>query len=452
MSQVLGMSSARTSAAPKEPVVVRLPAKVFFASASLSSSAEGTVVMGATETALGRTIAVRAGAAAATVGEGLTLNPFTVLIMGLFYTPSLGNSDLPPDQLYQNLINGQLMVGAFTRATGTVAQQDYVPEEELREIAGQKGSVRTQVRLRVEVDPQTGEKTTKSYQVGEGSGLDRVRVRFAKRIDDKTWSFEDPSLKGTLIWSTDTGQGRFVKDGNSVPVQMNPSTTNETTVHEGGAGGYTSPPTPIPEPVGVWGLPNPAPEPLPPIPGTPVPDEQRPNIETFPIEDRDFDDFIIVDPIGNVPAIYVYFQKLPVENLEVDYYGNFNGRSRQGEYEVDHIPSKAAVRLYLKEKYPHLRREQIDKMIDRVASVAIPKEVHQKCSETYGGRNNRQFETEGGEIVKQKELDANDLEAAVNANWDANAECLRNDYGVSDEKLEEVRAKLHELNRQSGLY
>ncbi|MFO6296708.1 S-type pyocin domain-containing protein [Rahnella selenatireducens] len=452
MSQILGTSSARTSATPQEPVVERLPAKVFFASASLSASMAGAYVMGATETALGGAIATRVSTAAASVGEGLTLNPATVLIMGLFYTPSLGNSDLPPDQLYQNMINGQLMVGAFTRASDTVSQQDYVPEDELRHIARQNGSVRTQVRLRVEQDARTGEKTTKSYEVGEGSGLDRVRVRFAKRVDDKTWSFEDPSIMGKLVWSTDTGQGRFVQGDSSTPVQLNPSTKNETTIHEGSSGGYTSPPTPIPEPVGIWGLPNPAPEPLPPIPGTPIPDEQRPSIETFPIEDRDFDDFIIVDPIGNVPAIYVYFQKAPVENLEVDYYDNFEGRSRQGEYEVDHIPSKAAVRIYLSRLYPDEGSKFIDKMVGRVASVAIPKAVHQKCSETYGGRNNSQIKTEGGDIVRQKELDASDLEGAVNSNWDANAECLKNEYNVSEEKLEEVRAKLHELNRKTGLY
>lgn len=451
MSQILGSSSASRSANPQEPVVERVPAKVFFTSASLSASMAGTYIM-ATETAAGRVIAARVGTTAVSVGEGLTLNPVTVLIMGLFYKPSLANSDLPPDQVYQNLINGQLMVGAFTRASGTVSQQDYVPEDELRHIARQNGSVRTQVRLRVEQDARTGEKITKSYQVGEGSGLDRVRVRFAKRINDKTWSFEDSSLKGILIWSTDTGEGKFVRDGNSTPVQMNPSTTNATTVHEGSTGGYTSPPTPIPENNGIWGLPNPAPEPLPPLPGTPFPDDQRPYIETFPIEDSDFDDFIIVDPIGNVPAIYLYFQKAPVENLEVDYYGNFKGRSRQGEYEVDHIPSKEAIRIYLKRKNPLATNQLIDKMVDKVASVAIPKKVHQKCSETYGGRNNRQIETEGGETIRQKELDSNDLEAAVNTNWDANAECLKNEYNMSDKKLEEVRTELHKLNRQTGLY
>ncbi|MGK4301628.1 S-type Pyocin family protein, partial [Klebsiella pneumoniae] len=72
--------------------------------------------------------------------------------------------------------------------------------------------------------------------------------------------------------------------------------------------------------------------------------------------------------------------------------------------------------------------------------------------ETYGGRNNRKVETESGEMITKKELDARDLEAAVNANWDANAECLKNEYGMSNEKIEEIRAKLHKLNRNVGLY
>ncbi|EPG4033538.1 S-type Pyocin family protein, partial [Klebsiella pneumoniae] len=102
--------------------------------------------------------------------------------------------------------------------------------------------------------------------------------------------------------------------------------------------------------------------------------------------------------------------------------------------------------------YPDEGSKYIDKMVDKVASVAIPIAVHQKCSETYGGRNNRKVETESGEMITKKELDARDLEAAVNANWDANAECLKNEYGMSNEKIEEIRAKLHKLNRNVGLY
>ncbi|EMP1959605.1 S-type pyocin domain-containing protein, partial [Klebsiella pneumoniae] len=119
---------------------------------------------------------------------------------------------------------------------------------------------------------------------------DRVRVRFAKQLDKETWGFEDPSIKGTFVWSRSAGQGKFEWGA------------SQTTVHDGSAGGSTTPPTPIPEPRSVWGLPNPAPESLPPVPGTPIPEEQGPNIETLPIEDRDFNDFIIVDPMGVVPA------------------------------------------------------------------------------------------------------------------------------------------------------
>ncbi len=106
-------------------------------------------------------------------------------------------------------------------------------------------------------------------------------------------------------------------------------------------------------------MPNPAPESLPPVPGTPIPEEQEPNIETLPIEDRDFDDFIIVDPMGVIPAIYVYFKKAPAGFLETGYYNDFDGRSREGMYEVDHLPSKAAVREYLINKYPEAEKDDI---------------------------------------------------------------------------------------------
>ncbi len=43
------------------------------------------------------------------------------------------------------------------------------------------GTVRTRVRFRIEEDPESGELVSRSYEVGEKSGLDRVRVRFAKQ-------------------------------------------------------------------------------------------------------------------------------------------------------------------------------------------------------------------------------------------------------------------------------
>ncbi|HBU7741723.1 TPA: S-type pyocin domain-containing protein [Klebsiella pneumoniae] len=407
---------------------------------------------GPTATTLGNSLSLGAGTAAG-VGEGVAgarvlaaPNPLTVALLAIFYSPSLNEGEtetlqnIRGDQLYQNLIHGQMMVGAFTRVNSTVIEGDYVPEYELREIARQNGTVRTRVRFRIEEDPESGELVSRSYEVGEKSGLDRVRVRFAKQLDKETWGFEDPSIKGTFVWSRSAGQGKFEWGA------------SQTTVHDGSTGGSTTPPTPIPEPRSVWGLPNPAPESLPPVPGTPIPEEQGPNIETLPIEDRDFNDFIIVDPMGVVPAIYVYFKKAPAGFLETGYYNDFDGRSREGMYEVDHLPSKAAVREYLINKYPEAEKDDIKKLLGKVAVVSIPIDVHRDCSETFGGRNNSRIETENGETISKKELDARDLEFAVDSNWNANAKCLKERYGISDEKIEEVRAKLHDLNRRVGLY
>lgn len=438
MVQILGAGSTQTSTTPKTPVIERAPAKVFFEYEALAASAGRTLVMEKAASRVGTTVGAR-------VIPMLPKTP-TILIFGLFYSKSLGNGELSHDQLYSNIYNGMSTAGAFSRADGTVIQKDYVTEYELREIAKRNGTVRTRVRFRTEKNELTGEIITKSYLVGEGSGLDRVRVRAAKRLDEKTWSFEDLSFKGKLVWSTDTKQGKLVTGWVEKPIE-----NNKSTVHDANRGGYTSPPTPMAEPQKIWEMPNPAPEPLPPLPGTPIPEEQGPHIETLPINELDFNDFIIVDPMGVVPAIYVYFQKAPIVELEVDYYGNFEGRSREGLYEVDHIPSKEAVRIYLKGTYPNLKDGIIEEMTNMVAAVAIPVEVHRQCSETYGGRNNSKYKTQDGEVIPQKVLDASNLEAAVDANWDANAECLK-DLGYSNEQLEEVRSEIHRKNRGAGLY
>ncbi|MBJ9270246.1 S-type pyocin domain-containing protein [Citrobacter freundii] len=453
MAQILGTGEGKTSSAAKEPVVERKPAQVFFESMALASSAAGTYIelsqaapatgtMGEVSGTLGRAVGqavTRVGVeTVATVGRRFALG-------ALFYSKGLNAGEtemlqsIRGDQLYHNLIHGQILIGAYTRQNLTVTREEYLSEYTLRSIAEQNGKARTRVRFRIEEDPATGKMISRSYEVGEKSGLDRVRVRFAEQINDDLWQFEDALSGVTLLWSRSAGQGRFEWGA------------SQTTVHDGKTGGYSTPPTPVPDSRGIWGLPNPAPEPLPPVPGTPIPEEQKPNIETFPIEDRDFNDFIIVDPMGVVPAIYVYFQKASVGDLEVDYYGNFEGRSRQG-LEVDHIPSKEAVRIYLKGRYPHLDNDTIEQMTDRVAAVAIPAEVHRQCSETYGGRNNSKFKTEDGELIPQKVLDASNLRAAVDFNWDVNAECLKDYYNVSNEKLEQIRARLHELNQDAGLY
>ncbi|MFK9975312.1 S-type pyocin domain-containing protein, partial [Klebsiella pneumoniae] len=220
MTQILGTGEGKTSSAAKEPVVERKPAQVFFESMALAASMSGYYA-GPTATTLGNSLSLGAGTAAG-VGEGVAgaralaaPNPLTVALLAIFYSPSLNEGEtetlqnIRGDQLYQNLIHGQMMVGAFTRVNSTVIQGDYVPEYELREIARQNGTVHTRVRFRIEEDPESGELVSRSYEVGGKSGLDRVRVRFAKQLNKETWGFEDPSIKGTFVWSRSAGQGKF---------------------------------------------------------------------------------------------------------------------------------------------------------------------------------------------------------------------------------------------------
>jgi hypothetical protein len=170
-----------------------------------------------------------------------------------------------------------------------------------------------------------------------------------------------------------------------------------------------------------------------------------------PIHETDFNDYVIVDPRGEVPAIYVFFQKEPVDDLEVDYYDNFKGRPRSGLYEIDHLPSQAAIRLYLKKNHPDMKSKDIKILLGQIASIAIPKEVHRKCSETYGGRNNSKIELDDGSSLRRKELDAQSLREAVDRNWAANRECLENE-GYDSKLLDEKLDKIHELNEAKGLY
>lgn len=163
---------------------------------------------------------------------------------------------------------------------------------------------------------------------------------------------------------------------------------------------------------------------------------------TPPPEEKDFRDYILVFP-GNVhPPIYIYLSKPPVELLEVELYIDFNGRSRQGEYEADHMPSAAAVRLYYQRLYPDADEKELEMLAKEVAAIVIPKGVHRKISETYGGRNR-----EPGRVDR----DSRDLRAAADRNFDVIKPALK-ESGITEEKLEAARAKIHELNESVELY
>ncbi|HHL0036273.1 TPA: pyocin, partial [Enterobacter mori] len=107
----------------------------------------------------------------------------------------------------------------------------------------------------------------------------------------------------------------------------------------------------------------------------------------------------------------------------------------------DHMPSAAAVKTYLRRKYSHLKETEIQELSLQVAAIVVPKDVHQKISETYGGRN----------TPAQIDLDSHNLRAAVDRNLDAIKPAL-NKHGATERQIEVARAKIHELNRNMGLY
>ncbi|MFJ4132514.1 S-type pyocin domain-containing protein [Pseudomonas cyclaminis] len=158
-------------------------------------------------------------------------------------------------------------------------------------------------------------------------------------------------------------------------------------------------------------------------------------------EDVTWQDTIISFPADSgLPPLYLVFAKPAVKPLEVDVYGAFSGRPRNGLH-VDHMPSQAAIRRYLEDASIVLMDYEISELLMQVASVAIPAHIHKKYSETYGGRNNK---------VKQF-LDADNLRAAVDRNFDVIRPYMIKD-GFTESSLEEARVKMHKINQEQGWY
>ncbi|MDV5140393.1 S-type pyocin domain-containing protein, partial [Chimaeribacter arupi] len=188
---------------------------------------------------------------------------------------------------------------------------------------------------------------------------------------------------------------------------------------------------------------NPNPPKLPnPVMVNPLPDSTGLRATTSPSPDeKSFADYILILPVADIPPIYIYLSKPPVEFLEVKPYRDFNGRSRQGHYHVDHMPSRQAVILYLRRKHPDLRDKQIKEMADQVAAIAIPEKVHRQESATYGGRNRSQME-----------FDSYNLRAAINKDFDQIKPILLEEYGATEAELDACREEMHRINTELGIY
>ncbi|MDO2440754.1 S-type pyocin domain-containing protein [Enterobacter nematophilus] len=277
-------------------------------------------------------------------------------------------------------------------------EQDFID----RMRAEQMREAPTRVRFTWENDA-SGNPTPRGWHTSPGKDSVRVR-RMEWDSQRQAYTFtteEDPGI--TLIWTPDrTGDSKPWDTGNHNPVR-------------------------IPNPVVV----------------DPLPEDTGIGVTTSPTpEERTFADYILILPVGGVPPIYVYLSgRPPVKLLEVDLYSNFRYRPRSGMYEADHMPSRAAVEAYLLRQNPNLKRDQLRELSDNVAAVIVPKEVHQRISETYGGRNSK----------RRVETDALNLRSAVDSNIDAMKDALK-EQGVLDEQIETARERIHHLNAMSGLY
>ncbi len=173
----------------------------------------------------------------------------------------------------------------------------------------------------------------------------------------------------------------------------------------------------------------------------PISEAPDSEMETFPATSEELQDCIITFPIATgIAPLYLVYSKPPVRLLEVDTYRNFQGRPRLGA-QADHMPSAAAIALFLRNSPVKIARNEINSRKKDVAALIVPAWVHQKCSETYGGRN----------APEQIEKDAKDLKAAVDNNMNAIKGCLK-ESGFNEEQIENARQEMHQVNREQGWY
>ncbi|HDV0905314.1 TPA: S-type pyocin domain-containing protein [Vibrio fluvialis] len=177
-------------------------------------------------------------------------------------------------------------------------------------------------------------------------------------------------------------------------------------------------------------------------------EEHEQEIGTALYPEEELAEYIVTFPAGSgVSPLYLVFNKrsagiTKVKPLEVGTYGDLAPRSKKDGMDIDHIPSQAALLRAAEEMLGRpLTADEKKEIINSGAGVAIPREIHQKCSETYGGRNK----------LEKQQVDSGDLEAAVNSNFDAIKTCLK-ENGYTDEQLEDAREELHRLNKANGWY
>ena len=177
-------------------------------------------------------------------------------------------------------------------------------------------------------------------------------------------------------------------------------------------------------------------------------EEHEQEIGTVLYPEEELAEYIVTFPADSgVSPLYLVFNKrsagiTKVKPLEVGTYGDLAPRSKKDGMDIDHIPSLAALIKATETLYRRkLTKDQVAQIKRTSVGLAIPSKVHQKCSETYGGRNK----------LEKQQADAEDLKKAVDNNFDAIEPCLKSE-GYSQSDLEQSRSEIHKLNRKNGWY
>lgn len=159
-------------------------------------------------------------------------------------------------------------------------------------------------------------------------------------------------------------------------------------------------------------------------------------------EDVTWQDTIISFPADSgLPPLYLVFAKPMVTPLEVGAYDDLSSRSIKDGYDIDHLPARKVLEAVLLKLDGEMDPREIRDYLRRAPSIASPARVHQKYSETYGGRSTK---------AKQVQ-DASDLRAAVDSNFNAIKRGLLEE-GFTDADIEVAREQLHRLAKEQGWY
>lgn len=165
-------------------------------------------------------------------------------------------------------------------------------------------------------------------------------------------------------------------------------------------------------------------------------------LQGAPLDELKVEDCIVTFPANSgIRSLYLVFAKPMVNPLEVGPANDLSSRSAKDGLDIDHIPSQKALEAFLNENVPGIPEAKIKKYLLKAPSIAIPRTVHQKYSETYGGRNNK----------AQQAKDAADLRTAVDSNLNAIKSFLLEE-GFTDEQVEKARSDLHNLHQEQGWY